>query len=79
MGKHNSGSYYVKAAEQHGLRVENGRGDHAKIYGTAGRGYMVVPLHRELHTGTECAIRKWFKALGILLALGGWLYLMLGG
>lgn len=64
-----SGSYYVKEAKKHGLKVEAGRGDHYKVYGGAGRGYMVIPAHRELKTGTECCIKKWFKALGILLAL----------
>ena len=69
MSRHKTGSFYVKVAKENGLRVENGRGDHVKVYGGAGRGYMVVPQHRELADGTECAIKKWFKALGILLAL----------
>ena len=69
MSKHNSGSYYVKCAEKAGLRVEQGKGDHVKIYGDCDRGYMVVPQHRELATGTECAIRKWFRALGVLVTL----------
>ena len=69
MGRHNSGSYYVKQAEAHGLTVKSGKGDHCNIYAPAGRGYMTVPLKRELATGTECAILKWFKALGILLTL----------
>ena len=67
--KHNSGSYYVREAAKAGLYVTNGKGDHAKVYGPAGRGYMVVPLHRELATGTECAIRKWLKLCGVLLVL----------
>jgi predicted RNA binding protein YcfA (HicA-like mRNA interferase family) len=58
----------VKEARRHGLRVENGRGDHVKVYSDDGR-MMVVPMHRELATGTEHTIRKWFKALGILLIL----------
>lgn len=69
MSKHNSGSHYVKVAEKHGLRVENGKGDHAKIIAPAGRGYMIVPLHKELSNGTEFAIKKWFRLLGIILTV----------
>ena len=69
MSKHNSGSHYVKVAEKHGLRVENGKGDHAKIIAPAGRGYMIVPLHKELSNGTEFAIKRWFKLLGIILTV----------
>jgi hypothetical protein len=69
MSKHNSGNYYVKVARKSGLLVENGRGDHAKIIAPAGRGYMIVPLHRELSDGTEYVIRKWFKTLGIILTI----------
>jgi len=69
MSKHNSGSHYVKVAEKHGLRVENGKGDHAKIIAPAGRGYMIVPLHKELSNGTEFAIKRWFRMLGIILCL----------
>jgi hypothetical protein len=69
MSKHNSGKYYVKVAEKHGLEVSNGKSDHAKIIAPSGRGYMIIPLHRELSNGTEYAIKKWFKALGIILTL----------
>ena len=62
-----SGNYYVSEAKKHGLKVEMGKGDHCKIFGGAERGYMVVPMHRELANGTECHIKKWFKMLGILL------------
>jgi hypothetical protein len=68
MSKQHSGNYYVKEAEKNGLRVEMGKGDHCKIYGNVDRGYMVVPLHRELATGTECAIRKWLLRMGVVLA-----------
>ena len=64
-----SGEYYVKEAQKHGLRVENGHGSHTKVYGPAGRGYMVVPQHRTLSTGVEHAILKFFKTLGILLII----------
>ncbi len=43
--------------------------DHFKVFGPVDRGYMTIPLHRELATGTECAIRKFFKSLGIVLAI----------
>ena len=77
MSKTHTGAYYIKEATQHGLRVENGRGDHVKVYGPEGRGFMVVPLHRELAKGTECSIKKWFKALGILFVLAiGAIYLV---
>ena len=69
MSKHNPGSYYVNLAKKNGLRVEPGRGDHYKVFGSADRGYMTIPLHRELADGTECAIRKFFKTLGIVLAV----------
>ena len=67
MGK--SGMYYKKLAEKNGLVVKNGRGYHVRIYGAAGRGYMMIPMHKELATGTENVIKKWFKALGILVVL----------
>ena len=67
--KHNSGAYYAKAAKANGLTVKPGKGDHVNIYGPAGRGYMTVPLKRELADGTECAVRKWFRALGIFLTV----------
>ncbi len=64
--KTNSGAYYANLAAKNGLTVRRGKGDHVNIYGPAGRGYMTVPMHKELATGTNCAIKKWFKALGIL-------------
>lgn len=66
MAKANSGAYYVHLAEKNGLTVKSGKGDHMVIYGPAGRGYMTVPMHKELATGTNCAIKKWFRMLGIL-------------
>ncbi len=69
MAKSHSGKYYADLAEKHGLRVENGRGDHIKIYAPNERP-MTVPMHRELATGTEHTIRKWFIRLGILVVLG---------
>lgn len=67
--KHLSGSEYIHEAKVHGLRVENGKGDHVKIYAPVERGYIIVPLHKSLCPGTEHAIQKWFKLAGILMAL----------
>jgi hypothetical protein len=69
MAKHNSGDFYIKEAKKAGLQIYNGRGDHVKIVAPAGRGYMIIPMKRELSNGTEYAIRKWFKTLGIILSL----------
>jgi hypothetical protein len=69
MSKHNSGSYYINLAKKNNLRVEPGRGDHFKVFASVDRGYMTIPAHRELANGTECAIRKFFKTLGIVLAV----------
>lgn len=77
MSKHNSGEYYVKLAQKHGLETKNGKGDHAKILAPAGRGYMIVPLHKELSNGTECAIKKWFRLLGILAVIATIAFIML--
>ena len=63
------GKDYVKLAKKNGLDVRNGKGDHVKIYGPAGRGYMTVPVVGELDRGTESNIKKWFRALGILLVV----------
>ena len=64
-----SGEYYVREARKAGLTVKHGRGDHVKVYGPAGRGFTVIPMHRELANGTEHVIIKFFKALGILLII----------
>ena len=70
MSQHHKDTYYIKLAKQHGLRVSQGKGSHVKIEAPAGRGFMIVPAHgRDLPAGTECSIRKWFKALGIILAI----------
>jgi len=76
--KHHSGEYYIKAAAAHGCEIKNGKGDHVKVYGeiAGNRTAMVIPRHRELATGTECVIRKWFIRVGIvlpILALFYWL------
>jgi hypothetical protein len=74
MAKKNSGLYFVEGAQKNGLPVRMGKGDHAVIYGPAGRGIMTVPLHHELATGTCAKIRKWFLKLGILLSLASTIY-----
>ena len=67
--KHHSGSFYVDLAEKNNMKIVHGKGDHVKVSGPAGRGYETIPLHKELKTGTECHIRSWFRAVGILLSL----------
>lgn len=63
------GSYYVKEAKKAGLTVKPGRGSHMKVYGDAGRGYMTIPVHGELGRGLESKILKWFKTLGVIIAM----------
>ena len=75
MGKHYSGHEIVKAAQKHGCSTRV-RGDHCIVTpprgkDPSGRGYMVVPLKRELATGTEHSILKWCAALGIVLTIVG--------
>ena len=67
--KHHSGMEYVNAAKKAGLEVKMGKGDHCIVKAPIGRGYEVIPLHKELSNGVECKLSKWFKAAGILLAL----------
>jgi hypothetical protein len=73
MGKNNGkglndGRYLAHKAEQSGLRVCNGKGDHATVYAPVGRGYMSIP-QRELGKGLACAIRKWLVAAGVSFTL----------
>ena len=63
-GKHMQGRHLIKQAKKAGLRVENGKGDHVKIYGDAGRGYTVVPS-RDIGKGLACSIVKWLIAAGV--------------
>jgi hypothetical protein len=69
-GKKNSGIYFVNAAEKAGFEVTypNG-GDHVKVEAPAGRGYIIIPLKREVADGTRCHIRKFFKALGVIVCI----------
>ena len=68
MSKTNNSEYYIHLAKKNGLTVKEG-GSHSKIYGPAGRGYMALPRHTGLSRGVECAVKKWFRALGILVAV----------
>lgn len=63
-----TGIYYVQQARRGGCRVENGKGDHYKVYPPNGGRPMVVPLNLK-GNGTEWAIIKWLKALGILIGV----------
>jgi hypothetical protein len=81
MAKHHSGSYYVRQAERAGVPVKPGKGDHMKVFAPPDGPYrgdhVTVPLHRELATGTEHTIRKFFIKVGIplaiLIGLAAWL------
>jgi predicted RNA binding protein YcfA (HicA-like mRNA interferase family) len=66
--KHRDGNYLIKEAKKAGLRVENGKGDHVKIYAPEGRGYMVVPS-RQMGTGLAASVVKWLIAAGVTLAI----------
>jgi len=68
MAKHHSGKYYLQAAHKAGFNVKPAKGDHWKV--TAPNGAQtIIPAHRELANGTECAIKKWFIRLGVVLAI----------
>lgn len=58
------GRYLIKQAEKAGLRVEEGKGDHAKVYAPEGRGYMIIP-ERNIGKGLACSIVKWLIAAGV--------------
>lgn len=60
---------WIRLAEKNGLEITRAKGSHVKITAPAGRGYMIVPMNRELHKGINNAIAKWFKALGILISI----------
>ena len=68
MSKTQNSEYYIRLAKKNGLEVKEG-GSHSKIIGSAGRGYMAIPRHATLSKGVECNVRKWFRALGILVVL----------
>lgn len=75
MSKKHRGEWYVNQAEENGLRTRSGKGSHTVVYGPVeteyddgGRPFMTIP-HGDLATGTEHAIQKWFKRIGILFVL----------
>lgn len=59
----------IRAARDAGLEVREAKGSHIKIMAPEGRGYQVV-YPGEMSVGVSCSVRKWFKALGILVVLG---------
>ena len=64
-----SGKDYIKAAKKNNLEVRKGKGDHMNVYGPAGRGYMTIPMHKELSRGVDSSANKWFKTLGIIVTI----------
>lgn len=70
MAKRN-GSYYIKAAENAGLKIKNGKGDHVKVYanGSLPANYRnPLPIPYDLKgNGTEHVIIKWLLAAGVVL------------
>jgi len=60
-----TGKYYIGLAEQGGCRVEFGKGDHVKMYPPNGGRPMICPVNLK-GNGTEYAIVKWLKAVGVL-------------
>jgi hypothetical protein len=61
-----SGEFYVKTANKKGCRVRMGKGDHVVVYSPDGREAMAVPLKKELATGTDHSIWKWFLKFGLV-------------
>lgn len=72
-----SGKFYINLAENsigksRVTKVENGRGDHVKVYGTNEEGKKVmgvIPVNLK-GNGTEFSIIKFLRTLGVLLFLG---------
>jgi predicted RNA binding protein YcfA (HicA-like mRNA interferase family) len=65
--KHHSGQDYIKAAQKNGLKVVSGKGDHVKVYGPNGE-HICVPNHKQLATGTDHSIFKFFLSIGVTIA-----------
>lgn len=62
------GDIYIKSAEKAGCRIVQGNGDHVKVYPPCGGRPMVIP--RDLKgNGTEYAIIKFLRALGITISI----------
>lgn len=82
MGRQHSGKDWMKLASQYegkdtpaGGKIEcvrQGKGDHVVVRAvmpTGEHSSEVIPMHRELATGTECSIKKWFMKLGLILSI----------
>jgi hypothetical protein len=81
MPKH-SGKYYIDKAEQaDNIRVEKGKGDHYKFYGTTATGekdFMVCPYNLK-SDGVENKVRKFLIKMGVVLGILLMLYLVYTG
>lgn len=64
----NTSSYYIAKAVKGGCIAKFGRGDHIKIYPPQGGRPMIIPQNLK-GDGTEHAIIKWLRNLGILVML----------
>lgn len=62
------GEYYIRTAEKQGCRTAWGKGDHCKVYAPDNSSMISIPYNLK-GNGTECAIIKWFKKVGLLLVL----------
>lgn len=80
MTKHHSGSDYTRAAPKSPKfdHMRTGKGDHIVVYADDGSN-CAVPMHRELATGTECFIRKWFREHLNLVLAGLVAFLLIAG
>jgi len=78
---HYSGGHYINQAAKHGCEVKPGKGDHMKIWSPDHKSLLVVPVHRSLATGTECAIKSWFRRflIPILIFVGVVAIILNGG
>lgn len=61
-----SGNFYVQTAVKKGCRVRMGHGDHMVVYSPEGRNHVAIPLKKELATGTDHSIWKWFLKFGLV-------------
>lgn len=76
MAKESDGIHYAKLAEKGGCRVKFGKGDHIKVYPPGGGRPMIMPRNLK-GNGTEYAIIKWLRALGIMVSIALLLYFFL--
>ena len=63
------GKDLIDAAKKGGCRIEFGKGDHVKMFPPNGGRPMICPVNLK-GNGTEYAIVKWLRALGILVTIG---------